>query len=657
MTTPSIDTPNQGKAQAILEQYDTESRFHKFIAGSPMAVIITVLASAISLFHLYTAYYGALPALLQRSVHLGGMLALAFLLYPAKKGGKLSALDVILALAGALTAGYILWDYHGVIQRIANESTLDLIVAGLAVVLVLEAGRRVVGKELSILALVFLIYAYFGPYMPGLLGHRGYDLQAILGFMYLTTEGLYGPAIGVSATFIILFIIFGAFLEKTGMGAFFNDLALGLAGASAGGPAKVAVVASGLLGSINGSAVANVVTTGAFTIPLMKRVGYPPEFAGAVEAAASVGGQILPPVMGAVAFIMAETLGKPYGEIAIAAAIPALLYFFSVGVMVHLRAKKRGLSGVPKEEIPNVRKVLLKGGHMLIPLLALIYMLMAGFTATRAAFLAIVLVVVASWVRKETRLTPKGFIDALESGARSALGVAIACGVVGLIVGVASQTGFAARLAGTIVVFAQGNMILTLVLTMIAALILGMGIPSIPCYIITVAVAAPALIELGVPVFSAHMFVFYFGMLANLTPPVALAAFAGAGLAGASPNKTGLAAMKLASAGFIVPFMFVYSPALLLQGTDIVAVVAAVITALIGVVGLGAAMEGWLFKEANLAQRLALLVGALLLIIPGGVTDVIGFVLLAAVGLWQKHTPRREHHSSTPRSRLQTPGS
>jgi len=642
MTKPSESVKDVREAQLILEKYDTESRFHKYIVGSPMALIITILASAMSLFHLYTAYFGALPALLQRSIHLGGMLTLAFLLYPAKKGGKLSVLDGILALAGAATAGYILWDYHGVIQRIANESTLDLVMAGLAVVLVLEAGRRVVGKELSILALVFLLYAYFGPYMPGILGHRGYDLQSILGFMYLTTEGLYGSAIGVSATFIILFIIFGAFLEKTGMGAFFNDLALGLAGTSAGGPAKVAVVASGLLGSINGSAVANVVTTGAFTIPLMKRIGYAPEFAGAVEAAASVGGQILPPVMGAVAFIMAETLGKPYGEIAAAAAIPALLYFVSVGVMVHLRAKKRGLSGIPKEEIPNVRKVLLKGGHMLIPLLALIYMLMAGYTATRAAFLSIILVVVTSWVRKESRLTLKGVFEALESGARNTLGVAIACGVVGLIVGVASQTGFAARLAGTIVFFAQGNLMLTLVMTMVAALILGMGIPSIPCYIITVAVAAPALIELGVPVFSAHMFVFYFGMLANLTPPVALAAFAGAGLAGANPNKTGIASMKLAAAGFIVPFMFIYSPALLLQGTDFITVVTAVFSALIGVVALGAAVEGWLFKEANLVQRVGLFASAILLIMPGGITDAIGIILFAVLGIWQKQVIRQE---------------
>jgi len=644
MTALLIDASEKEKAQAVLEKHDAESRFHKFVAGSPMAVIITVVASAMSLFHLYTAYFGALPALLQRSIHLGGMLALAFLLYPAKKGGKLSFFDVILALAGAATAGYILWDYQGVVQRIARESTLDLIMAGLAVVLVLEAGRRVAGKELSLLALVFLLYAYFGPYMPGLLGHRGYSLQSILGFMYLTTEGLFGMAIGVSATFIILFIIFGAFLEKTGMGTFFNDLALGLAGASIGGPAKVAVVASGMLGSINGSAVANVVTTGAFTIPLMKRIGYSSEFAGAVEAAASVGGQILPPVMGAVAFIMAETLGKSYGEIAVAAAIPALLYFFSVGVMVHLRAKKDGLTGVPREELPNVRKVLLKGGHMLIPLLALVYMLMAGYTATRAAFLSIVLIVIVSWVRKETRLTLKGFIGALESGARNTISVAIACGVVGLIVGVAAQTGFAARLAGTIVALAQGNLILTLLLTMVAAIILGMGIPSIPCYIITVAIAAPALIGLGVPVFSAHMFVFYFGMLANLTPPVALAAFAGAGLAGANPNKTGWAAMKLASAGFVVPFMFVYSPALLLQEGSIVTVVAAVVTALIGVIGLGAAVEGWLFKEASFPQRIVLFACALLLIMPGGVTDAIGLGLFAAVGFWQKHAVAAASH-------------
>jgi len=369
------------QVQDILEKYDTESRFRKFLPKSPWAIVVSVMAISLSLFHLYTAAVGALPALQQRSIHLGVMLALAFILYPARKGGKLAWWDIMLALASIGTALYIRLDYHALAQRVASETTLDLVLAGLAVVLVLEAGRRVTGKELSIMALIFLAYAYFGPYMPGILGHRGYSVKDILGYMYMTTEGLYGSAISVSATYIILFIIFGAFLEKTGMGKFFNDLALGLAGSSAGGPAKVAVVSSGLLGSINGSAVANVVTTGAFTIPLMKRIGYNSEFAGAVEAAASVGGQILPPVMGAAAFIMAETLGVPYASIAISAAIPALLYFLGVGVMVHFRAKKRGLSGVPKAELPNVKQVLLKGGHMFIPLFALIYMLLKGFTS------------------------------------------------------------------------------------------------------------------------------------------------------------------------------------------------------------------------------------------------------------------------------------
>lgn len=640
MTKQTLDTSEmQHKTQAVLEEYDVESRFHKFTAGSTIATVITVLAVLSSIFHLYTAYEGALPALQQRSIHLGLMLALAFLLYPFKRGGKLTVWDAILAALGASTAGYILLDYHALAQRFVRPNTLDIVVAGVAVLLVLEASRRVAGKEITLLAIVFLLYAYFGPYLPGMLGHRGYSVREILQFMYLTTEGLYGIAIGVSSTFIVLFIIFGAFLEKTGMGELFNSLALALAGGSAGGPAKVAVISSAFFGSINGSAVANVVTTGAFTIPLMKRLGFIPEFAGAVEAAASVGGQILPPVMGAAAFIMAETLGIPYAQIAIAAVIPALLYFLGVGVTVHFRAKKQGLRGVPRNELPKVSQVMYKGGHMFVPLIALVYMLLSGFSATRAAFLSIVLIVLVSTLRKETRLSVRGTIEALELGTRNAISVAVVCGVVGLVVGVAAQTGLAVRLASTIISVAGGNMFLTLFLAMVASLILGMGIPSIPCYIITATMAAPALAVLGVPHFVAHMFVFYFGVMANLTPPVALAAFAGAGLAGADPNRTGYAALKLALAGFVVPFMFVYSPAMLLQGS--IAEIAMVsLTAVIGVVALAAASEGWLRIGASLPERMALAATALLLLSPNPVHDIAGLVLAIAVYMWQTRRSR-----------------
>lgn len=648
MSQKNIDTnPTLAKAQAVLEEYDTESRFHKFTAGSAIATVIKVLAVVSSIFHLYTAYVGALPALQQRSIHLGFMLTLAFLLYPARRGGKLTVWDAVLALLGSATAGYILWDYHALALRFVQPNTLDIIMAGVAVLLVLEASRRVAGKEITILAIVFLLYAYFGPYMPGMLGHRGYGVREILQFMYLTTEGIYGIAIGVSATFIVLFIIFGAFLEKTGMGELFNNLALGLTGSSAGGPAKVAVVSSAFLGSINGSAVANVVTTGAFTIPLMKRSGYHPEFAGAVEAAASVGGQILPPVMGAAAFIMAETLGVPYGQIALAAAVPALLYFFGVGTTVHLRAKKQGLKGVPANELPRVGEVMRKGGHMFIPLIALVYMLISGYSATRAAFLAIVLIVVVSFLRKETRLSIRGTLDALEFGTRNAISVAVVCGVVGLVVGVAAQTGLAVRLASTIISVAGGNLMLTLVLAMFASLILGMGIPSIPCYIITATMAAPALAVLGVPHLVAHMFVFYFGVMANLTPPVALAAFAGAGMAGANPNRTGYAALKLALAGFVVPFMFVYSPAILLKGTlgEILWVSA---TAIVGVIALAAAAEGWLMTGANLVERILLAGSAVLLILPLYVADASGLTMIAAVWIWQRHRSQTQAPSALP---------
>ncbi|MBA4536304.1 TRAP transporter permease [Bacillus aquiflavi] len=619
------------KSQEVLAQFDNEARFRSF-QSRMMTRLISLLAVGLALFHLITSYTGPLVTLQHRILHTGIVMVLVFLLYPGRKKSpknKATFLDYLFTILSIVTIIYIFIDYSNIVTRVGLPNVYDTIIGLLFVLLVIEGGRRIVGNGLTILSVVFLLYAYFGPYLPTIIGHRGYSISDIVNFMYLTTEGILGTAIGVSATYIFLFILFGSFLDKTGMGQLFNDSALAIAGQSAGGPAKVSVISSGFLGSINGSAIANVVTTGSFTIPLMKRTGYSANFSGAVEAAASVGGQILPPVMGATAFIMAETLGMEYSMIALAAIIPGLLYYLGILIIVHLRAKRRGLQGMTKENLPKMSEVFKERGHLIIPLIILVYMLFGGFTPIYAAFFAILSTVVIAAFRRSTRLHFKGIIEALEYGTRSALSVAMACAMVGIIVGVATLTGFGLKMTNAILLLGNGSLFLTLFFTMLASIILGMGLPSIPTYIITSSMAAPALLQYGIEPFVSHMFVFYFGILANLTPPVALAAFAGAGIAGGEPNKTGFISLKLASAGIVVPYIFVYSPELLLQQGTPLEIGWAVITAVIGVISLGVTMEGYLFQQVNIFMRLLTLSAALTLIVPGIMTDIAGLAFLA----------------------------
>jgi len=632
--------------EAILEKYDTEARFRKFDKQSIPGIIVFIMCIGLSLFHLYTAWAGPLVTLMHRAVHTAVVMSLVFILYPfGKKSSKKqpSILDWVFAVLSLSLGAYIVFNYMALVKRAGSPIEIDIVFAIMAIILVLEAGRRVTGNEIAILAVIFLAYAYFGPKLPNIIAHRGYSLRDIADYMYLSTEGIFGIAIGVSSTYIFLFVLFGAFLSKSGMGHFFNDLAMAIAGGGKGGPAKVSVVSSGLLGSINGSAVANVVTTGAFTIPLMKKIGYKAEFAGAVEAAASCGGQILPPVMGAAAFIMAEYLGIPYIKIAAAAVIPALLYYLGVIVIIHLRASKNGLKGLPKDQLPKITQVLKERGHLLLPLIVLLYLLIKGYTPIFAAFFSIFATILASSLKKETRMSFKDMVQALEDGARTALGVAMACAVVGLIIGVATLTGFGLKLAGAILFIGKGNLFLTLVLTMIACIVLGMGLPSIPAYIITATMAAPALAKMGVEPLVSHMFVFYFGMLANLTPPVALAAFAGAGIAGGNTTQTGIQSLKLALAGFIVPYIFVYSPSLLLINTTAFGAIHVTITAIIGVVALGAAVEGYLLDKLNPLYRIVMFAAALSLIKPGLMTDILGIGLFLGVAAIQKITSKKEN--------------
>ncbi len=621
----------------ILAKYDKESTF-RVLTGS-WAQIVKILCVCFSLYQLYTAAFGVFPAQIQRAAHLAFAMPLIFLLYPATSKGSRSSihpLDIVLAILGTAIGLYMVIFYEDIVLRGGLPTMLDLTFAALAVLLVLEGSRRVVGAPISIIATIFIAYALLGPYIPGMLGHRGFAMKRILNHLYLTTEGILGLPLGVSATFVYLFILFGAFLHKSGLGKFFIDLALAATGHTVGGPAKVAVMASGLFGTISGSSVANVVTTGTFTIPLMKSIGYPPFFAGAVEAAASTGGQLMPPIMGAAAFVMSEFIGVPYVKIAIAAALPAVLYYLAVALMVHMEAKRLGLKGLPRETLPNAKKVLKEGGHLLIPLGVIIYMLVAGYTPLRAALVCIIATVVVAMMRKSTRLKFSDIMQALEDGARSALGVAAACACAGIIIGIVTLTGLGLKMANGIILLAGGSFFFTLVFTMVASIILGMGLPTTAKYIILASMAAPAIQKFGVPPMAAHMFILYYGIIADLTPPVALAAYAGAGIAGANAMKTGWTSLRLAIAAFLIPFIFAYNPSLLMINTTAMEVIFVSTTALIGAFCLAVSGVGFWRGKLTIVERVAVFAAALLLIKPGITTDIIGVVIVAAEWWYQK---------------------
>jgi TRAP transporter 4TM/12TM fusion protein len=630
-----------------------------------------------------------------RALHVGFVLLLIYTLYPPFESARSSmrrfgqALGWLLGLAGFAT-GLYQWVFEADLTLRAGEIVgADWWVGTVLLVLVFEAARRAMGWGLPLVCAVFLAYAVWGQYMPGALAHRGYGLDQILSQMSFGTEGIYGTPTYVSSTYIFLFILFGAFLEQAGMINLFNDLAMGTVGHTRGGPAKVSVISSGLMGTINGSGVANVVTTGQFTIPLMKRFGYSPAFAGGVEATASMGGQIMPPVMGAVAFIMAETIDVPYVEIVKAALIPAILYFLTAFWMVHLEAGRKGLMGLPKEECPNPWTAIRLRWYLILPLAGLVALLFSGYTPLFSGsvglaltvilifgaalaqgiqgtprrvlfwvllalacssfakigmlsfFITTAVLVVLTWVRRLGADVRQLAVQALVDGARHALPVAIACALVGVIIGVINLTGVAAELGGQIIAIGQDNLLLALMLTMVTCLILGMGIPTIPNYIITSSLAAPVLLKLGVPLIVSHMYVFYFGIMADLTPPVALAAFAAAPIARETGLKIGLQAMRIAVAGFVVPFMAVYSPALMLQTDSPLAVVWIVFKAVVAIGMWGAGAIGYLKGPLNLFERLWAIVAASLLVVAYPATDEAGLGAVAALLIWHFWRQRR----------------
>ena len=649
--------------------------------GSPAFVgALFWVAVVFSVFQIVTAAFSPLSSTVVRAVHVGFLLLVTYVLYPPARQQWLGWCIGAVAFA----TGLYHWVFEAeLVQRAGELTSADMAVGVLVIALVFEAARRIMGIALPLVCATFLLYGLFGQYLPGGLAHRGYGLDQIVGQLGFGTEGIYGTPTYVSSSYIFLFILFGAFLEQAGMITLFTDFALGLFGHTKGGPAKVAVVSSGLMGTINGSGVANVVTTGQFTIPLMKRFGYKAAFAGGVEATASMGGQIMPPVMGAVAFIMAETIDVPYVEICKAAAIPALLYFFTAFVMVHLEAGRRGLLGMPKDQCPNPWTAIRLRWYLILPLAVLVWLLFSGYTPLFSGMVGLALTVVlifgaamaqrfgtrvlqiifwvliglaassffkygvsaiialalgmalVLWFLQGGKTTLKTALNALAEGAKHALPVGVACALVGVIIGVLTLTGAATLFAGYIIQLGQSSLLLSLVLTMLVCLVLGMGIPTIPNYIITSSLAAPALLELGVPLIVSHMFVFYFGIMADLTPPVALAAFAAAPIARASPMKIGFEAMRIAIAGFVIPYMAVYAPALMLQGDGgWGATLYIVFKAIIAILLWGGAATGYWIQPLAWWERVWALVAAGFLVAALPATDEIGLGMALLLAAW-----------------------
>ena len=588
------------------------------------------VAVAMSLYHMWTTAFGPPEALIFRGTHLLFALTLVFLLHPlARKADghrRLFWADALLIGASIAMVGYIFLTYQSITNRIIYIDDLtawDKAMAAVAIVLVLDATRRIIGWPLPITAAIFLGYALFG---------TNIHTQVLLEQMYLSTDGIFGSTLGVSASYVIIFVLFGSFMEKSGTGKLFMDFALAITGHSAGGPGKVAVVSSSLFGTISGSAVANVMVDGPMTIPLMKRTGFKPAFAAGVEATASTGGQIMPPVMGAAAFVMAEYLAVSYFQVTVWAWIPALLYYVAVFAAVHFEAKRVGLEGVPRAELPRLVRVLAERGHLFFPIIVVFTGMTLSYSAPLCALVGALSCLPIALLRRSTRegIRWMTVIEALEGGARDALSVAMACACSGIVIGVISLTGLGITFTQGVVALSQSSLVLALILTAVAGIVLGMGMPTTPAYIVMVSLLVPALVKLGVVTPAAHMFALYFAVLSAITPPVALAVFAAAALAGADLWRAGWEAVRIGAAGFIVPFMFVYEPALLMIG-DWTSIALATATATVGCVTLAAGLFGYLARPCAAWERVVLIAAALLLIIPGWITDLLGFALLAGV--------------------------
>ena len=626
--------PVHDGVRSLIEEKERESRTRRLTG--PMGRLLSVVLVCFSLFQLYATVSGTLDAMTLRSVHILFLLSCAFLLYPALKRERreraLPTLWDLFCLCCAFYAfGYLICRYEDLVMSGGWFDARDYAAAGVGIFICFEAARRV-APNLAWLALAFLLYVFLGKYIPGAFGHVGFPVTRVADHMFWGSQGLLGVGVGVSATYIFLFVLFAAFLRISGFSEFINDLALSLVGRTAGGPAKVSVIASALMGMINGSALANVATTGAVTIPLMKKTGYKAEFAGAVEAVASTGGQFAPPIMGAVGFIMAEFLGVSYTTVMIAAAMPAFLYYLGLIMAVHFEAKKLGLKGLSREYIPDAMAVMCRRGHLFLPLAALLALMFMGFTPLFAAAAAIFVTVAASWFSRETRMGPRRILQALEEGARGAVGVGVSCVVIGIIIGSVSLTGLGLTFGFEVLKYVgQEHLYLGGVFVMAMSTILGMGVPGVAAYVIVAAVAVPVLTGVGVQPLAAHMFCLFYACLSNITPPVAMSSYVAAGIAHSNETKTSLIAVRLGLQGFILPFFFLNNPLLLCSGEGtVLASLWAFFTASLGVSALAAGLGRWLRAPCTVLQSILFLVGAVLTIDPGLCTDAAGLVLIVS---------------------------
>ena len=629
------------KARELLEEKEAESRMRTY-SGS-MSRVITALLCLWTAFQLYFTTIGAISAVNLRSFHCIFLLLFTFLLFPGYKSEKRIRRfppwqDMVLILLGAGSFGYLIVNFTRIAQMGGRVSSFEVGIAAVALLVVFEAARRASGN-LAVLALIFLGYNWFGAFLPGLLGHNGFTLKRVLITQFWGTQGLLGTGIGVSATYIFLFVVFGAFLKHSGFSKFINDFSLTLVGQTPGGPAKVAVVASALMGMINGSAIANVATTGTITIPLMKRTGYKKEFAGAVEAVASTGGQFCPPIMGAVGFVMAEFLNLSYTKVMLASIVPAFLYYLGLLIAVHFEAKRLGLSGLAKENIPDAMKVVREQGHLVLPLVALITLMFVGYTPLYSAVISIFITIAASWLRKGTRMTGEKIVAAMVEGAKGAISVGVCCVIIGVIIGTVTLTSMGLNMGYLILnVINNDNIYVTGFLVMVMSTILGMGVPGVAAYVIVQAVAVPVLINAGVLPVIAHLFCLMYACLSNITPPVAMSAYVAAGIAGSDQTKTGLWAVRLGLVGFIIPFFFLNNPVLLVGVdplTPLSSTLWAVFTASIGTVALVAGLEGWLLQRCHVLERLILVAAAPAMLYPGVLSDFAGLIGLFIVGMVQ----------------------
>lgn len=639
------DTPDTRKLEqeaiALVEEKEAEARMRSY-GASFWTKIISGLALLFSLFQMYASTFSPFDAITLRSWHIIFLLVLSFLLYPAWKGEKRQRTqptfwDIACIGAGIFAFGYLIVHYNAITLRGGYFLPEDYAVATIGVLICFEMARRVVGN-LAWLALIFFGYPFWGEYIPGPFGHTGFTWDRVVEHLFWGSQGLLGIGAGVSATYIFLFILFGSFLKFSGFSDFINDLALTLVGRTAGGPAKVAVIASAFMGMINGSALANVATTGAITIPLMKKTGYRAEFAAAVEAVASTGGQFAPPIMGAVGFIMAEFLGVPYTTVMLAAAIPAFLYYLTLLMAVHFEARKAGLKGLSREHIPAAWQVLKTRGHLAIPLVLLLGLMIQGYTPLYAAAISIFGTIAASWLAPSTRMGLRSILAALEEGARGAVGVGAACVIIGVIIGTVSLTGLGLTFGYEILKYVgEGQRYLAGVFVMLMSTVLGMGVPGVAAYVIVAAVAVPVLISVGVLPLAAHLFCLFYACLSNITPPVAMSSYVAAGIARANQTQTSLIAVKLGITGFLLPFFFLDNPLLLYTSSNpFFATLMALLSASLGVGALAAGIQGWLFGPCTFAMRALLLLTAFLTILPGGFTDFLGFLIFGVIGLWNR---------------------